>query len=160
MGVGELVRFALRRREWNLSSAAMKIITRIFSAVARAGLLASVFTFVACNGDSQNPEPVESETAVEATLEEPSLDGMPADVIGMDAPAHEAQITELRNTIESGREHIEHLEAFVEMERAKVEENPDYDTSFLEEALSDQENFRNAIEASEKSLQELTRPRE
>jgi hypothetical protein len=44
------------------------------------------------------------------------------------------------------------------MERAKVENDPDYETSFLEEALAEQQEIREAVESGEKRLQELTRP--
>jgi len=70
------------------------------------------------------------------------------------------RINELRREIEAGRQNIENFEAFVEMERAKLEENPEYDPSFLEEALHEQQAVREAVESGEKRLKELTPAKE
>lgn len=67
-----------------------------------------------------------------------------------------AAMNELEREIEAGRQNIENFEAFVEMERAKLEENPEYDPSFLEEALHEQQEVREAVESGEKRLKELT----
>ena len=65
------------------------------------------------------------------------------------------RIKKLQHEIEAGRQNINDIEAFVEMERAKLKENPDYDSSFLEEALVELQEIREAVEFGEKSLKEL-----
>jgi biopolymer transport protein ExbD len=65
--------------------------------------------------------------------------------------------TALQREIEEGRQNIENIGAFVEMERAKLEENPDYEQAFLLEALEEQKGIREKIEASEKRLKELSK---
>lgn len=69
--------------------------------------------------------------------------------------APEEQKIELQREIEQGRQNIHDIEAFVEMERAKLKENPDYDRSFLDEALQEQKGIRETIESNERRLQEL-----
>ncbi|MFN5834777.1 MAG: hypothetical protein ACK459_13660 [Akkermansiaceae bacterium] len=65
------------------------------------------------------------------------------------------RITELKREIETGRQNIKDIEAFADMERAKLKENPEYDSSFLEQALQEQQQIRETIEEGEKSLKEL-----
>jgi len=108
---------------------------------------------------------VDSEAKTSAARQEASTaeeqDGEPGKLGSTeDAPATDEQITELRREIESGRQNIEDLEAFAQMERTKLENDPDYDPSFLQEALQEQEHLRETIESGESRLQELTRPNE
>ncbi|MFZ9938602.1 MAG: hypothetical protein ACO3JG_16315 [Luteolibacter sp.] len=134
------------------------------SALARVLLLSFGFCIGACRENPREAEPVDPDTR--ATLEQqqasPAQDAdTPGEADSSKAsPSPDEQITELRRTIESGRETIESLEAFVQMERAKVENDPGYETSFLEEALAEQQEIREAVESGEKRLQELTRPNE
>jgi vacuolar-type H+-ATPase subunit I/STV1 len=80
-------------------------------------------------------------------------------VTPQDEPPDE-RINELQDEIEAGRQKIENIEAFAEMERAKLERNPDYDPSFLEQALLKQQEAREAVESGEKRLKELTPSKE
>jgi len=74
------------------------------------------------------------------------------------SPATEKLISEFQNEIESERQNIEDIEAFAQMERAKLEKNPDYDSSFLLEALDEQEDIRENIKDVESRLKDLTEP--
>ena len=69
--------------------------------------------------------------------------------------AEEAKIEELEREIENSTNLISDMEAFILMERAKIEDNPDYDQSFMEEALTDQNEERKKVEAAQKALNEL-----
>jgi len=70
--------------------------------------------------------------------------------------ATDERITVIKREIEAGRQNINDIEAFAEMERAKLKENPEYDSSFLEQALQEQQQIRESIEEGEKSLKELS----
>ena len=119
----------------------MKPFSTFLPVSARMLLLSSGFWLCACREDPRQADAVDSEAAPTVTQQqEPSED----------------RINELQREIESGRQNIENFEAFVEMERAKLEENPEYDASFLEEALHDQQEVREAVESGEKRLKELT----
>jgi hypothetical protein len=67
------------------------------------------------------------------------------------------RITALQNEIEEGRQKIENIEAFVQMERAKLEENPDYEQSFMLEALEEQKGIREKVESGEERLEEFSK---
>lgn len=67
-------------------------------------------------------------------------------------------IGELEREIESSKQIIDDLGAAVVMERAKLEDDPNYDQSFLEEILSDQDRERQDIEKAQKDLDALTHP--
>ena len=69
--------------------------------------------------------------------------------------AKEAKIEELENEIENSTNLISDMDAFIMMERAKIEDNPNYDQSFMEEALSDQDEQREKIKTAQKALKEL-----
>jgi hypothetical protein len=73
-------------------------------------------------------------------------------------PSTEEEIAELRREIDSGKQGIEDIEAFVQMERAKLDEDPEYDRSFMLDALDEQEQLKEAIETGEARLEELTGP--
>lgn len=62
------------------------------------------------------------------------------------------EISRLQNEIDRREQNIQDLEAAVAMERAKLEENPDYDPSFLHEVLQEQERDRQEIEAARRQL--------
>lgn len=70
------------------------------------------------------------------------------------------RIKALQREIEEGRQNIENIEAFVEMERAKLEDDPDYEQAFMLEALEEQQAIREVVEAGEKSLRELAPKKE
>lgn len=99
----------------------------------------------ACRENPRQADAVDSEAAPTVTQQEEASD---------------ERIEELQREIESGRQNIENFEAFIEMERAKLEENPEYDASFLEEALHEQQEVREAVESGEKRLKELTPSKE
>jgi len=139
----------------------MKMLPKCFPVFARMLLLPIVFCLGACR---DKPHVVESEDAETrgASASKEVVDDQEQETAGVvaptgDAPSPGAQITELQRAIESGREDIDNLEAFVQMERAKVENDPDYETSFLDEALAEQQEIRETVEAVEQRLQELTR---
>ena len=46
------------------------------------------------------------------------------------------------------------------MERAKLDENPAYDPSFLREVMSEQQQLREVIEADKARLETLSQPGE
>ncbi len=83
----------------------------------------------------------------EAAAEPTSAEASPA--------ASTPEIEALHREIEQREQTIGDLEAVVVMERAKVEENPDYDQSFLNESLHEQENERVEIERARKRLEKL-----
>jgi hypothetical protein len=66
-------------------------------------------------------------------------------------------ISKLERQIDEKNQTIEDLEAFVEMERAKLEENPDYEQSFLIEALDEQRTIRDSIGTDQAKLKEDTK---
>lgn len=124
----------------------MKPFFNFLSVSARMLLLLSGFWICCgCRENSRQAETVDSKANPTVTQQEELID---------------ERIPALQREIEEGRQNIENIEAFVEMERAKLEENPDYDSSFLEEALHEQQEIREAVESGEKSLRELTPKKE
>lgn len=90
----------------------------------------------------------------EATSSPETVDGKeepPAE----NQPSTEEKIAELRREIDSGKQEVENLEAFVQMERAKLDDDPEYDRSFMLEALEEQEQFKDKVEKSEARLEEM-----
>ena len=69
--------------------------------------------------------------------------------------AKEAKIEELEREIESSAQIIDDLEAAVHMERTKLEDDPDYDQSFLNEILADQDREREEIKKAKEELKGL-----
>ena len=59
---------------------------------------------------------------------------------------------QIKQQIEQKKQSIEDIEAFVQMERAKIEKNPDYDNSFLNEALDEQQEIRDSIKSKKEKL--------
>ena len=123
----------------------MKPFSTFLPVPARMVLLSSGLCLCACRENPRQADAVDSETTPTMTRQEEPPD---------------ERINELRREIEAGRQNIENFEAFVEMERAKLEENPEYDPSFLEEALHEQQAVREAVESGEKRLKELTPAKE
>jgi hypothetical protein len=119
----------------------MKPFSRFLPVSARMLLLSSGLCICACRENPRQADAVDAEAKPAVTQQEEPPD---------------ERITELQREIESGRQNIENIEAFVEMERAKLEENPEYDPSFLEQALYEQQEVREAVESGEKRLKELT----
>ena len=107
----------------------------VFACVLLAGLWLG-----ACRENPRQADTVESEASPILTQKDESSD---------------ERITAIQREIEAGKQNIQDIEAFVEMERAKLKENPDYDSSFLEEALHEQQEIRKSVESGEKSLKEL-----
>jgi vacuolar-type H+-ATPase subunit I/STV1 len=119
----------------------MKPFSPFLPVSARMLLLSSGFWLCACRENPRQADAVDSEAKPTVTPQEEPPD---------------ERINELQREIEAGRQNIENIEAFVEMERAKLEKNPDYDPSFLEQALHEQQEVREAVESGEKRLKELT----
>ncbi len=71
--------------------------------------------------------------------------------------ASDEEIKKLKSEIEASKQDIDNLEAFVVMERAKLEEDPNYDSSFLEEALNEQQGIREKVEEVEGRLKEISK---
>jgi vacuolar-type H+-ATPase subunit I/STV1 len=107
---------------------------------ARVLLLLSVFWICACRENPRQVNTVDSEANTTVTQQEELPD---------------ERITELQRKIEAGQQNIKNIEAFVQMERAKLKENPDYDSSFLQQALFEQQKAREAVESCESRLREL-----
>ena len=75
-------------------------------------------------------------------------------------PPAEEEIAELRREIDAGKQAVEDIEAFVQMERAKLDEDPEYDKAFMLEALHEQEQLKEVIETGEARLEGLTGARQ
>ena len=69
--------------------------------------------------------------------------------------AMDAKIEELEREIESSEQIISDLEAAVHMERTKLEDDPNYDQSFLNEILDDQDREREDIKKAQEELDAL-----
>jgi DNA-directed RNA polymerase specialized sigma24 family protein len=119
----------------------MNPLSTIFPVSARVLLLLSCLWISACRENSRQADAVDTEAKPTVTEQE---EGRP-----------DESITALQREIEEGRQNIENIEAFVEMERAKLEENPDYEQAFMLEALEEQEAARKKVEADERRLREL-----
>lgn len=113
--------------------------SRLSHGLGRVILLVAIFCLGACREQAARPEQVETEAA-------PTL--IP------ELKLSDEQIAELQHEIAEGRQNIENLEAFVQMERDKLKENPDYEQSFMLEAMEEQQSIREKIESVEKSLQQ------
>lgn len=116
----------------------------------------------ACRKASDEAEAPAPETPAAATTvgqtvaEEESAPAPPVPSEVTPSPGEEA--SELRREIQSRKQTVEDLQAAVDMERAKLEDDPDYDRSFLLEVQDEQEQLRSAIETDEARLEELTLP--
>jgi hypothetical protein len=118
----------------------MRPLFHFFPMFARLLLLSLSFWICACRKNPRQVDTVESEAIPSVTQHEEATD---------------ERITALKREIETGRQNIKDIEAFADMERAKLKENPEYDSSFLEQALQEQQQIRETIEEGEKSLKEL-----
>ena len=67
----------------------------------------------------------------------------------------EAKIEELEREIESSEQIISDLEAAVQMEKTKLEDDPNYDQSFLNEIFADQDLEREDIRKAREELDAL-----
>jgi hypothetical protein len=103
-------------------------------------LLLSCVWISACRENPRQADAVETEAKPTVTQQE---------------QAPNESVTALQREIEEGRQNIENIEAFVEMERAKLEDDPDYEQAFMLEALEEQEAAREKVEADERRLKEL-----
>jgi vacuolar-type H+-ATPase subunit I/STV1 len=119
----------------------MKPLFHFLPMSVRLLLLSLGFWICACRENPRQPDKVESEAIATVTQHEEATD---------------ERITELKREIETGRQNINDIEAFADMERAKLKENPEYDSSFLEQALQEQQQIRETVEEGEKSLKELS----
>jgi len=109
---------------------------------ARMLLLLSCVWISACRDNPRQPDAVDAEEKSTVTQrEEVTVE----------------TVTALQREIEEGRQNIDNIEAFVEMERAKLEENPDYEQAFMLEALEEQEVVREKVEADERRLREMSK---
>lgn len=118
----------------------MTLFSTFFSVFARLLLLSSGFWICACRENLREADTVEPDAKPTVTQQEEPPD---------------ERITALQREIEEGRQNIEDIEAFVEMERAKLEENPDYEQAFMLEAMEEQKGIGEKVEAGEKRLMEL-----
>ena len=109
---------------------------------ARMLLLMSCIWICACREKPPQADPVDTEVNPTVTQQVESPD---------------ERITALQREIQEGRQNIENIEAFVQMERAKLEENPDYEQSFMLEALEEQKEIRDKVESGEERLGELSK---
>lgn len=123
-------------------------------------LLTSGLWLSACREIPDETEALASETPASAATEGRAAaedDSAPVGSSEVTASPSE-EVSELRREIQSQKQTVEDLQAAVDMEHAKLEENPDYDQSFLLEVQDEQEQLRSTIETDEARLQELTRP--
>jgi uncharacterized protein YlxW (UPF0749 family) len=120
----------------------MKLLSTFLRVPARMLLLLSGFWISACRENPRQADTVDSEANPTVTEQEEVSD---------------ERITALQNEIEEGRQKIENIEAFVQMERAKLEENPDYEQSFMLEALEEQKGIREKVESGEERLEEFSK---
>lgn len=92
----------------------------------------------------------------------PEADAEPAEAAAVPSPVEpsppDEKITELRREIEAQRQSVDDLQAAVDMEHAKLDEDPEYDQSFLLDVLEEQDELREEIKEGEARLKELTNP--
>ena len=69
--------------------------------------------------------------------------------------AMETRVKQLEREIESSTQIIDDLEAAVDMERTKLEDDPNYDQSFLNEIFADQNRERADINKARAELKAL-----
>lgn len=120
----------------------MKPLSTFLSVSARMLLLLSCVWISACREKPHQADEVDIEVKPTVMQQEPVTD---------------ESIKALQREIDEGRQNIENIEAFVEMERAKLEDNPDYEQAFLLEALDEQQGVREKVEADERRLRELSK---
>ena len=118
----------------------MQALSAFLSTSARV-LLASCGIWIgACRESPRDAEPDHSETTTPR-----------------EASSAVEEVTALRREIQQREQTVEDLQAAVDMERAKLEEDPDYDQSFLLDVLEEQEELRESIEADMKRLEAISR---
>lgn len=99
-----------------------------------------------------------------ACREDPQKEGVsdpnatpPELITSAESATHQQEITDLQRNIQTHEQNIENLNALITMERAKVEDNPDYDSPILNEVLSEQEQELLKIEKAKSRLEVLIR---
>ena len=120
----------------------------MYSRIVSFVCLVILFGLSSCRDRSSETEPGASKTS-EAS------DNSSSNIEKVEEPSPNEEINKLQDDIESQQQSIEDLDAFVQMERAKLKENPDYDQSFMMEALEDQQKLRDSIKSSEARLKKL-----
>lgn len=120
----------------------MKPLSTFLPVSTRMLLLSSGIWICACRENPRQADTVDSEANPTVTQQEELPD---------------ERITALQREIQEGRQNIDNIEAFVQMERAKLEENPDYEQSFMLEALEEQKGIREKVEAGEERLREFSK---
>jgi hypothetical protein len=130
----------------------MKPFPAILSASVRILLLSSGLWIGGCRDNPRQAHSGDS-AANTASVSQETGEGTASP---KDSPSTDGQLTELRREIQARRQNVEDIEAFVQMERAKLEEDPDYDQSFMLDALEEQQELREAIESGENRVEELS----
>ncbi len=106
--------------------------------------LIACLSLCACRDTPQEDRATDLETA------SPEITNSPA-------PAStEKEITGLQREIKAHEQTIEDLGAAVVMERAKLDDDPEYDQSFLNSVLEEQDQERLKIEEAEERIKMLT----
>ena len=100
----------------------------------------------ACSEQKEKAEATATEPEAQATAQAPQ---------NQHQEKLEARIEELEREIESSMQIIDDLQAAVVMEQAKLQDDPNYDQSFLQETLSDQDRERADIKRAEDELKKL-----
>lgn len=120
-----------------------------FASLLSFGSIMLSLTLCSCNEQKESIT-TSGETSVSTNQESKvsSSDQDSADI--------EAKIAFLEKGIATRKQTIQDLEAAVLMEQAKVEDNPDYDTTFLLEIKQEQDTYRHEIEEAEKQLEALS----
>ncbi|MFK7852223.1 MAG: hypothetical protein AB8D78_14700 [Akkermansiaceae bacterium] len=113
---------------------------------------------VACRDNRQeevvaDPVTAPSEVAIST---EPSVDQEDQSA-SQEKISAEQEVAELESKIQARKQTIDDLGSAVLMERAKLDENPDYDQSFLNEVLYEQDQERLEIEKARKRIEILSR---
>lgn len=144
----------------------MKSLPFLISLAGRVILVLGAFFLSACRESAGEAGKGDSETMSATSIEEPAPPEEEEEAVDevVDPPGglagSEEQIIELQREIDSQRQTVEDLQAAVDMERAKLEEDPEYDQSFLLEVMDEQQEIREAIETGQARLDELSRPKE
>ncbi len=118
----------------------MQALSAFLSTSARVLLASCCIWIGACRESPRDAESDHSETTA-----------------AQEASSAVEEVTALRREIQEREQTVEDLQAAVDMERAKLEEDPDYDQSFLLDVLEEQEELRESIKADMKRLEAISR---
>lgn len=99
-------------------------------------------------------------SACDKPTDAPMPDMAPAPVAVVEKQPNPEGIETLRREIQRREQTIGDLEAAVVMERTKLLDNPDYDPSFLNECLQEQEQNREKIEKLQQRIEQLANPQD